>query len=353
MSFDAMSFNATSFDSMGFGVASPSALWLLPLALLPMLGSVLTPAPVASAEAAPVDPLSQIASVLLRLAAVLAVGASALAVAGPYRQGKIVYRAGEGAEVSILVDRSASMNETFAGRQPSGAEESKAAAAKRLLDGFVGRRAHDLFGVAAFSTSPMLVMPLTDHRAAARAAIAAIDRPGLGYTNIGRGLAMALSLFGAGGQVESRVLLLVSDGAAVIDPRIQDELRADFRKIRPNLYWLFLRTAGAKGISDAPEPGQDTPQAAPERHLDLFFRTLGVPYRAFEAEGPAAGEQAIAEIDRLERRPMRYAERIPRADLTDAALAAAAGATLLLLLAKLAETRLATPERRSARGRSA
>jgi mxaC protein len=273
----------------------------------------------------------------------LAIGACALAVAAPYREGRAIHREGEGAEIAILIDRSASMNESFAGRQPSGEEESKAAAAKRLLDGFIGRRAHDLFGVAAFSTSPMLVMPMTDHRAAVRAAIRAIDRPGLGYTNIGRGLAMALSMFGAGGEARSRAILLVSDGAAVIDPRIQDELRADFRKIGPGLYWLFLRTAGAKGISDTPEAGDDTPQAMPERHLDLFFKSLGIFYRAFEAEGPAAVEQAIAEIDRLERHPIRYAERVPRQDLTNVALATAGLATLLLLAAKFAEAGAPAP----------
>ncbi len=184
-------------------------------------------------------------------------------------------------------------------------------------------------------------MPMTDHREAVRAAVQAIDRPGLGYTNIGRGLAMALSQFPAGGDVESRVILLVSDGAAVIDPRIQDQLRADFRKIRPNLYWLFLRARGSKGISDRPAPGEsDTPQALPERHLDLFFKSLGISYRAFEAEGPAAVADAIAEIDRLERRPFRYAERIPREDLTDETLLVAAIATSLLFAAKFAETGL-------------
>jgi mxaC protein len=331
---------------MNFGFACPLALALLPLALLPAVFSALRPAQVASVSAAPPDSASRVVSLALRGASMLAIGACALAVAAPFREGGAIYREGEGAKIAILIDRSASMNESFAGRQPSGAEESKAAAAKRLLDGFIGRRAHDLFGVAAFSTSPMLVMPMTDHRAAVRAAIHAIDRLGLGYTNIGRGLAMALSMFGAGGEARSRAILLVSDGAAVIDPRIQDELRADFRKVGPNLYWLFLRTAGAKGISDRPEAGEDTPQAMPERHLDLFFKSLDIGYRAFEAEGPAAVEQAIAEIDRLERHPIRYVERVPREDLTNLALAAAAFASLLLLAAKFAEVgprRIASP----------
>jgi mxaC protein len=342
---------------MSFSVVWPLALWLLPLALAPLFCSALRPSAISSVQAAPDDPASSFVSRALRIAAITAIGASVIALAGPFREGRTVFRAGEGAEISILVDRSASMNDTFAGRQPSGEEESKAAAAKRILSGFVGRRAHDLFGVAAFSTSPLLLMPMTDHRDAVRAAVQAIDRPGLGYTNIGRGLAMALSLFDAGGDARSRVILLVSDGAAVIDPRIQAELRADFRRIGPDLYWLFLRTRGAKGISDKPETGDDTPQALPERHLDLFFKSLGVPYHAFEAEGSAAVEAAIGEIDRLERRPFLYPERIPREDLTEVALIVAGVCCLLLLAAKLAETELKTAHpapamapRRSARG---
>ena len=232
------------------------------------------------------------------------------------------------------------MNETFAGRTPAGGEESKASAAKRLLQGFVEGRRNDFVGVAAFSTSPMLVMPLTDHRAATKAAIDAVDRPGLDYTNIGRGLAMALSMFKADASDRSRAILLVSDGAGVIDPRIQDDLRAEFKKTNVHLYWLFLRTAGSPGIYELPEAGSDTPQAAPERHLDLFFKSLGVSYRAFEAEGPEAIQAAIHQIDQLERHPVHFMENEPREDLSAPIFAVASFAILLLLIAKLSEVRL-------------
>ncbi|MFD0936802.1 vWA domain-containing protein, partial [Methylobacterium trifolii] len=272
----------------------------------------------------------------LGAAGMLAVGGLVLALSGPYRSGETVTRIGIGAQVSMLIDRSGSMNETFAGRQPSGAEESKAAASRRLLGDFVGDRAHDQFAVTAFSTAPMLVVPMTDRHEAVRAAIRAIDRPGLDYTNVARGLAMALSQFGAESAGVSRALLIVSDGAAVIDPRVQGQLRAAFAKVRPNLYWLFLRTQGSPSIRDRPV-GEDTPQAAPERHLDLFFRSLGVPYRAFEAEGAEAVAGAIRQIEALERDPIPYTEQRPRRDLTAYAYAAAALGLALLVLAKLAE----------------
>ena len=58
----------------------------------------------------------------------------------------------------------------------------------------------------------------------------------------------------------------------------------------------------------------------PERHLNLFFQSLKIPYQAFEAENPAAVGEAIAAIDKLERSPIRYYERIPQKDLSGSRL---------------------------------
>ena len=64
-----------------------------------------------------------------------------------------------------------------------------------------------------------------------------------------------------------------------------------------------------------------------------------MPYRAFEAENPKAVADAITEIDKLERNPIRYQERMPEYDLSGLAYGVAAAALFLLLLAKLAEVR--------------
>jgi mxaC protein len=232
------------------------------------------------------------------------------------------------------------MDNTFAGRAPEGGEESKSAAARRLLKDFIVRREHDLVGVAAFSTSPMHILPMTEHKGAVLAAVDAMDRPGLAFTNVGRGLALALDMHEADTSPAARVIVLVSDGAAVIDRKVQDKLRAAFARRPINLYWLFLRTAGTPGIS-VPAPGEeDTPQAMPERHLDKFFKSLGITYRAFEAENPEAVAESIAEISKLERSPITYFERIPHEDLKGRAFAVALAALLVLLAAKLAEVRL-------------
>lgn len=317
--------------------------WLLSFALIslaPLLWSVLRASPIPSLLAAPSDPISTYLATALKLLGALACGGSILGAAGPYLPGEAVERIAEGAQIVMLIDRSASMNETFAGRGPSGAEESKATASKRILKDFVDARRHDLVGVAAFSTSPMMVTPLSDHPNATKAAIDVIDRPGLDYTNIARGLAMALSMFRASEADFSRVILLISDGAGVIEPKMQDDLRAEFKKANVSLYWLFLRTKGSTGIYGSPEGEAESPQAAPERHLDLFFKSLGVPYRAFEAEGPQATEEALRQIDRLERHPMHYLETLPRKEIGAVFFGLALGATVLLLVSKLCEVQL-------------
>lgn len=326
---------------MSVWVERPWVLALLCLALVPFLLGGRRKAWIGAASLVPADRLSTALRWGLAAVGALAIAMLAIALADPYRAGEVVSRTGSGAQVVILLDRSGSMNDTFAGRSPQGGEESKASATKRILKDFVGRRPHDLVGVAAFSTSPMLVMPLTDHHDAVKAAIDASDRPGLDFTNMARGLGMALSMFATDRIDEHHVILLVSDGGAVIDNHLQDVLRAEFKKFKTDLYFLFLRTAGSKGMYDKPGPDDDSPQAMPERYLNLFFQTLDIPYRAFQAENPQQVEDAIHAIDNLERFPITYRERLPRQDLTAIAYALAAALLAVLNAAKLIEVRFA------------
>ena len=301
-----------------FAFDSPYMLLLVPLSLLPFF---LRPRRVSGwpwlGTARP-DRLSEAIDILLRVLGFLALLALILCLAGLHMQGGAIRKLGSGAHMVLLIDRSSSMNSSFAGDMPSGQEESKAAAAKRLLKGFANQRQQDRIGMVAFSTMPMYVLPLTDKSEAVDAAINAIDRPGLSYTDVGRGLAMALSGFEQDNDpLASRVIFLVSDGAAVIDMRVQNALKQALALRPVRLYWLFLRTAGSAGIGDVPsDPDKDTPQAMPERHLDIFFKSLGVPYRAFEAQSVEDVAAAIAEIDKQEKAPLQYTEHIPRRDLS-------------------------------------
>jgi len=334
---------------MNLDLFHPALLLLLPLALLPLIFPMQQTEGYPSLAAGETDTLSLIVDLGIRIAGAVAIAGLVLGLAGLNRLGQTIPRLGKGANIVLLFDRSASMNDTFAGSPPTGEEESKSAAARRFLKAFVANREHDRFGVAAFSTAPMFVLPLSDHKEATLAAIDAIDLPGLALTDVGRGLAMAQSMQeadilatqGEDSSLGTRAIVLVSDGAAVIDRKVQEKLQAAFAKRPIHLYWIFLRTEGSRGIFDPPREGDtDTPYAMPERHLNLFFQGLKVPYLAFEVENPAAVGEAIAAIDKLERSPIRYVERIPQKDLSPYAYGISAAALLLLVLAKLAETHI-------------
>ncbi len=109
----------------GFGFEHIEPLFLAPLALLPLLRSVLRGATIPSLLAAPVDGLSIVAGILLKFCGVVAIGASLFGAASPYVAGADVERFSEGAQIVMLIDRSGSMNETFAGRTPSGGKSRR------------------------------------------------------------------------------------------------------------------------------------------------------------------------------------------------------------------------------------
>uniref|UniRef100_UPI003340C04C vWA domain-containing protein n=1 Tax=Castellaniella defragrans TaxID=75697 RepID=UPI003340C04C len=330
-----------------FAFDRPWALWLALAGVLPLWRGIDSYSAWPRLTAATHDTASNLIHGLLQGMAALALAALALGMAGPHIPDSRVQHIGHGAHMVLLIDRSSSMNSGFAGGAPGSDAESKAAAAKRLLGSFTTQRPHDRVGVIGFSTMPMLVLPLTGRPQAIQAAIDAIDRPGLAYTDVGRGLAMALALFGNTPDASvSRVIIMVSDGAAVIDRRIQERLRADIAARPVQLYWLFLRTAGSPGIYDKPKEGiPDTPQSMPERHLDIFFKSLGVPYRAFEAASADDVARAIQEIDDQQQSPLRYTEYAPRVDLHHYALATAILCLLLLIAAKSSEARFQPREK--------
>lgn len=320
------------------GFVSPLWLFLVPLALVPLLLPLLAARAQPALGAGPPGGVGM--EPVLRMLGAISVAGLATGLAGPYAGGGTLARVGTGAHLVLLIDRSMSMNDSFAGRRPDGSNEAKAVAAKRLLAEFAASRPHDRIAVAAFSTAPMLILPMTDSRDAAAAAIAAIDEPGLSKTDVGRGLALAFSLFDDTAETASRAVIMVSDGAGIIPREVQDMLTAEAVRQGASLYWLYLRTANSRGLFDKPAPGEpDTAQARPERHLNLFLERLGIPYRAFEAENPEDVARAIEEIDGLEARPLLYREPVPRRDLSRIFWALSFLATTLLLAARLLERR--------------
>jgi mxaC protein len=334
---------------MSYMAAAPGYLWLLLLAPLPFMGSILRPASFPSLKGLPDDAVSSLISLAIKLIATLAISAAVIALARPYRLAERVKLLATGAHVVLLMDRSLSMDFTLDDDEAGRRKDSKTLIATKMLEDFVDKSPHDQFGVAAFTSAPIFVLPISGHRAAVKSALRALRRPGIEGTNVGLGLQLALNMIAHDPEATSPVILLASDGeyggAGFFQLDLQESLRKQFQRAHAHLYWLFLRARkGNEDVFSPPAKGlEDSPHTKPERHMDLFFKTLGVTYRVFWADSPHAVTDAVAEINRLETRPVTYYEEIPRRDLTPIFYAIAAFACFLLVLAKFAETGLWHP----------
>jgi mxaC protein len=346
---------------MNTTLAFDQALWLLllPLALLPLRAPTGRALRSAWAATAPRDAASRALQLALRSAAVLALAATVLALAGPYRPEDPVERVGRGAEIVLVLDRSRSMDERFAGARsgpaPKGTGpealdyymrlrhspgESKGKVARQMLAEFAARRPEDRFGMIVFSTLPMPVLAFTQKPEVIQAAIAAgnIGR-GLSETDIGLALLSALSYFEHRAYTGSRIILLVSDGGDRIDPDARERIAQLAKKARVSIYWIYIRTATSPGLMQGADEPPSNADTVPEYFLHRFFQSLAVPYRAYEAENPEALRSAIDEVSRLENLPITYLDTLPRRDLAPWCHGLALLAVALLLAASATEIR--------------
>jgi mxaC protein len=310
-------------------------LLLLPLALLPWLPRAAPPhAHHAALGLVGADRLSEFAARLIRCAAGVAIAAMLLGLAGPRLPDSTQARVGRGAEIVLLLDRSLSMDQPFG--RPSNAVldltgTTKAQVARQLLGEFAHRRRDDLFGLVLFSTFPLPVLPFTQRSEVIQNAIAAAGTSrALGETDVGLGLLSAVSYFDPNRYSGSRVVVLVSDGGAQLDPVTRAQIAEAYLRRRVSLYWLYIRSRFGPGLAVDSDASAEGDEQIPERSLHRFFRTLRVPYRAFEATDPEALQRAIDQLDRLERAPLQYTEVVPGADLSAWPYSWALAAVLLL-----------------------
>ncbi|ABE50304.1 vWA domain-containing protein [Methylobacillus flagellatus] len=300
-------------QNAGAGLQAPGWLALLLLALVPLLVRGHAAFPYPSILRLPEDELSLWIERVWRWAGALAVAAMAVALSGPYWGEQQLEKVGRGAHVMIVLDRSASMNDSFADSAKHDSE-SKMAAARRVLQSFVRQSREDLLGMVTFSTSPILAAPLGGDREAVLAALRATEAGGMGFTAVARGLGMALDYFEGRPVTGARAILLVSDGGAHLDVKTQDLLREMFHRQGASLYWVYLRSANGVSIKNAPE--DEDLDAYPEHQLHDYFNSLGVSYRIYEAESPRAVEEALADIAELKNQPVKYYEAAARHDLS-------------------------------------
>lgn len=291
---------------------NPWALFLLPLAILPLLLERTHSRTYSWLQMLPSDPLSNLVGLLLKILAMIALLFIVLGIAGPHSAPRFIEKEGIGAQLALVLDRSASMDDPFSGGVSQGRiGETKSVAASRLMTQFVKERENDMFGMITFSNSAMYVLPLTQNREAILAAIRATSGSALFQTNIGSGLTSAAGLFNKVPDSGSRAIILISDGAGRMDADTQQKIRDWLDKLHVTLYWIVLRQPGGISIFDENyKPPED--QALPaEIELNEFFKTLRTPYQAYEADDPASLAAAIEDINSKEKKPIQYLEKIP------------------------------------------
>jgi mxaC protein len=317
---------------------------LLPLAAFPLFWHGQKVIAYSALDLLPKDLLSDVLAWLLRALSALAIIAIVVGLAGPFRPPQVIEKIGEGAQMIMLLDSSGSMDRPFLGENANrgrvakwGTYTSKGQIARTMLSEYAAARKQDMFAFFVFSGNPIAVHPLTDKQEVIQAAITAgnIER-GLATTNLAGGLIQSLDFFEDKPFTGSRIVMLVSDGAAKLTPWMQDEIKYALEKHRVTLYWIYLRDRHSPGLHT--EMGEARAQdIAPEQLVHNFFSSTGLPYRAFPAEDPTALQQAIAEVDKLQNLPIRYQDIIPRRDLSPWCYGLAACLLGLLFVAKISE----------------
>lgn len=314
---------------------APWAFMLLPLVLIPLWLNRQAGGVYSWMGIVPEDRISQITGIVLRYIVVGIIACLLIALAQPHGPVTEVERIGKGAQVMLVIDRSASMDDPFAGAGVGGqVGENKAAAAKRLISQFVRERKDDMVGVVTFSNSAMHAIPLTQSREAIYAAINAAGGSGLLQTNIGAGLTSGLSTFQKMPDSGSRAIILLSDGAGRISQKAKQKISDWSTGLHVNLYWIVLRQPD--GISIFSTNYEEGYMPA-EVELHKFFQTLKTKYQAYEAEDPSTLQSAIQDISMRENSPIRYYEKIPGQSYTNVFVALTTLMLMLLLLIKYLE----------------
>lgn len=296
----------------------PWLLWAIPLALLPLLLERSHSKHYSWIDLLPPDPLSSLIGLLLKILAALSILFIILGLAGPHTLEQQMQRTGIGAQIGLVLDRSASMDDQFVGDKDGHIGETKSVAAARIISNFIQSRKNDMMGVITFSNSAMYVLPLTENKEAVLSAIQATAGNSLFQTNIGGGLTSAVELFNHVPDSGSRAIILISDGAGRVSDMVQQKLRDWLQRYNIGLYWIVLRQPGGITIFDPKYTASGYDGHMPtEVILYQYLQTLRTPFNAYEASDPKSLEAAIADINSKEKKPIQYMEKIPGHDYTN------------------------------------
>jgi Ca-activated chloride channel family protein len=220
---------------------------------------------------------------LMRLAAAALL---IFAVARPQRGEASSEGKGEGIDIVLAFDVSASMTQAF------GQGRTRLDAAKDVLSRFVEGRTNDRVALVAFQGSSITLSPLTDDYRAVDQAVQSADQVRLSQgTAIGTAIGESVNVL-RGSNAASRIVILMTDGESnegEITPlaaaRIAERLGAR------------VYTVGV--VSQVGFNQQRSTLNVDERSLQEIADVTGATYN--RAEDPAALEQIYQRIDELEK----------------------------------------------------
>jgi len=317
----------------------PWVLWFMPLAFIPLIFKETSLQYYSWNEMIPKDRLSSIIAIILKFIATIILIMIIIGLSGPHSRQKEIEKTGIGAQIGLVLDRSASMDDPFAGNDQTKVGEIKSAAAARLIIEFVQSRANDMIGMVTFSNSAMYVLPLTDNKNAIISAVRATAGNALFQTNIGSGLTTGAELFNKVPDSGSRAVILLSDGGGRIDAATQEKIKDWFGRFKISLYWIVLRQPGGISIFNTSFKPKDDDPLPPQIELNEFFKTLPSSFQAYEAEDPKTLQKAIEDINQKEKKPIKYFEKIPGQDYSTHCFVTAALLMIALLTLKLIEVK--------------
>jgi mxaC protein len=312
----------------------PWALMLLPLAFTPFWLKSRQGQLYSWLEMVPRDRVSEIADTTVRTLIALLLAAVVMALSGPQGPDIKVQKIGKGAQTVVVIDRSVSMEHPFAGDSTSGrTAEVKATAARRLITDFINARPDDMIGVVGFTNAALHGVKITSNRKAVFAAVDAATTASINQTNIGAGITEGVSLFDDIPSSGSRAVILLSDGAGKISPRVKQKIREQLTTKKLNLYWIVLREPD--DISIFGQNSAYAPESMPPvLELDQYFKSLKIKYRAYEADNPTALQSALRDIDAREKNVIQYAVNMPGHDYARDLIQLALGLCVLLFIVK-------------------
>lgn len=325
-------------ELLGLQWALPLVLFLLPLIVFPWITRSQEKTVVWS-YFVPVDPLSNVIGAVLKFLASLVIACLICVLAEPYIPEQIIERVGEGSEVVVVVDRSRSMDDAFAIKgqllmASVGKSDSKRRVAKKYLLEFVDKRPDDRFGFVLFSDKAVDLLALTYNKEAIRATINANALgKGLSETNISKALITAAEMYKDQIYRGSRIVLLVSDGGRELSDEAKQTITGLYQRENISLYWLYMRSVTGMTLEEAKGDNRRWTET-PERKLHTFFKSIGIPYRAFEIETVKTFSEAMDEIDKQQYQTLIVEETIPREGKASYFLFIALMAMMILMLAR-------------------